>query len=81
MSSSLTWTSSRSQSRQPGLMSSAAASPPPQRTPGPARSPRPRYEWLTHLVDLGSGGTLGLAEGRTAAAEKDLLAGHAATLR
>jgi transposase len=40
-----------------------------------------RSEWLTHLVDLGSGGTLGLAEGRTAAAEKDLLAGHAATLR
>ncbi len=34
-----------------------------------------RSEWLTHLVDLGSGGTLGLAEGRTAAAEKDLLAG------
>ena len=40
-----------------------------------------RSEWLTHLVDLGSGGTLGLAEGRTAAAEKDLLAVHAATLR
>ena len=35
-------------------------------------------EWLTHLVDLGSGRTGGLAEGRTAAAEKDLLAGHAA---
>ena len=29
MSSSLTWTSSRSQSRRAGLMSSAAASPPP----------------------------------------------------
>ena len=42
---------------------------------------RTRSEWLTHLVDLDSGGTLGLAEGRTAAAEKDLLAGHAATLR
>ena len=28
-----------------------------------------------------AGGTLGLAEGRTAAAEKDLLAGHAGTLR
>jgi len=32
-------------------------------------------------VDLDGGGTLGLAEGRTAAAEKDLLTGHAATLR
>jgi transposase len=42
---------------------------------------RTRSEWLTHLVDLGSGGTLGLAGGRTAAAEKDLLTGHAATLR
>ena len=42
---------------------------------------RTRSEWLTHLVDLGGGGTLGLAEGRTAAAEQDLLAGHAATLR
>ena len=42
---------------------------------------RTRSEWLTHLVDLGSGGTLGLAEGRTAAAEQDLLAGHAARLR
>ena len=30
---------------------------------------------------LHGGGTLGLAEGRTAAAEKDLLTGHAATLR
>ena len=42
---------------------------------------RTRSEWLTHLVDLDGGGTLGLAEGRTAAAEKDLLTGHAATLR
>jgi transposase len=40
-----------------------------------------RSEWLTHLVDLGSGGSIGLAEGRTAAAEKDLLAGHAGRLR
>ena len=38
---------------------------------------RTRSEWLTHLVDLDGGGTLGLAEGRTAAAEKDLLTGHA----
>ena len=29
-----------------------------------------RSEWFTHLVDLGSGGTLGLAEDRTAAAEE-----------
>ena len=42
---------------------------------------RTRSEWLTHLVDLDAGGTLGLAEGRTAAAEKDLVAGHAGTLR
>jgi transposase len=40
-----------------------------------------RSEWLTHLVDLGGGGSLGLAEGRTAEAEKDLLAGHAGRLR
>ena len=49
--------------------------------PGTGKVTQTRSEWLTHLVDLGSGGTLGLAEGRTAAAEKDLLAGHAATLR
>ena len=42
---------------------------------------RTRSEWLTHLVDLNTGGTLGLAEGRTAAAEEGLLAGHAARLR
>ncbi len=42
---------------------------------------RTRSEWLTHLVDLDGGGTLGLAEGRTAAAEKGLLTGHTATLR
>ncbi len=40
-----------------------------------------RSQWFTHLVDLGSGGSIGLAEGRTAAAEKDLLAGHAGRLR
>jgi transposase len=32
-------------------------------------------------VDLGSGRSLGLAQGRTAEAEKDLLAGHAGRLR
>jgi transposase len=42
---------------------------------------RTRSEWLTHLVDLDRGGTLGLAEGRTAAAEKGLLAGHTAKLQ
>jgi transposase len=40
-----------------------------------------RSEWLTHLVDLDSGGTLGLAEGRTAAAGETLLTGHAGRLR
>ena len=40
-----------------------------------------RSEWLTHLVDLEGGGSLGLAEGRTAEAEKDLLARHAGRLR
>jgi transposase len=40
-----------------------------------------RSQWLTHLVDLGAGGSLGLAEGRTAAAEENLLAGHAGRLR
>jgi transposase len=42
---------------------------------------QPRDQWFTHLVDLGGGGTLGLAQGRTAEAEKDLLAGHAGRLR
>ena len=32
-------------------------------------------------MDLGSGGTLGLAQGRTAEAGKDLLKGHESTLR
>jgi transposase len=49
--------------------------------PGTGEVTQTRSEWLTHLVDLGSGGTLGLAEGRTAAAEKDLLTGHTAKLR
>lgn len=49
--------------------------------PGTGEVTQTRSEWLTHLVDLGSGGTLGLAEGRTAAAEKGLLAGHAGMLR
>ncbi len=44
--------------------------------PGPARD-----QWFTHLVDLGSGGTLGLAQGRTAEAEKDLLRSPAGRLR
>jgi transposase len=50
--------------------------------PGPARGDgEPRSQWFTHLVDLGSGGTLGLAQGRTAEAGKGLLGGHAAQLR
>jgi transposase len=49
--------------------------------PGPGRDGQARSEWFTHLVDLGSGGTLGLAQGRTAEAEKGLLAGHAGRLR
>jgi transposase len=55
----------------------------------PASAPDPdtgqmtqsRSEWLTHLVDLGGGGSLGLARGRTAEAEKHLLAGHTGQLR
>ena len=52
--------------------------------PGPAADPRrrgTRSEWFTHLVDLGTGGTLGLAQGRTAEAGKGLLDSHAAKLR
>jgi transposase len=50
--------------------------------PGPARGDgEARSQWFTHLVDLGTGGTLGLAQGRTAEAGKGLLDGHAATLR
>jgi Transposase len=50
--------------------------------PGPARGDgEARSQWFTHLVDLGAGGTLGLAQGRTAEAGKGLLDGHAATLR
>jgi transposase len=40
-----------------------------------------RSEWFTHLVDLGTGGTLGLTRGRTGEAGKGLLNGHAGTLR
>jgi hypothetical protein len=40
-----------------------------------------RSQWLTHLVDLGSGGSIGLAEGRTAAAQVGLLAGHRERLK
>jgi hypothetical protein len=48
--------------------------------PDTGETTRTRSEWLTHLVDLG-GGALGLAEGRTGAAEKSLLAAHAGTPR
>ncbi|MGH3180936.1 MAG: ISL3 family transposase [Streptosporangiaceae bacterium] len=40
-----------------------------------------RSEWLTHVVDLDTGGTLGLAEGRTGAVGQELLASHAGRLR
>jgi transposase len=40
-----------------------------------------RSEWFTHLVDLESGGTLGLAQERTGAAGKSLLSQHEGTLR
>jgi transposase len=40
-----------------------------------------RSEWFTHLVDLKSGGTLGLAQERTGAAGKSLVKAHEGTLR
>jgi transposase len=40
-----------------------------------------RSEWFTHLVDLGAGGTLGLAQERTGAAGKSLVKDHKCTLR
>jgi transposase len=40
-----------------------------------------RPEWFTHLVDLGTGGTLGLAQERTGAAGKSLVKDHEGTLR
>jgi len=50
--------------------------------PGPAGSDgQPRSQWFTHLVDLGTGGTLGLAQERTGEAGKDLLKAHESTLR
>jgi transposase len=48
----------------------------------PARADREaRSKWFTHLVDLGTGGTLGLAQERTGAAGKSLLKRHEDTLR
>lgn len=40
-----------------------------------------RSKWFTHLVDLATGGTLGLAQERTGAAGKSLLKPHEDTLR
>jgi len=40
-----------------------------------------RSEWFTHLVDLESGGTLGLAQERTGAAGKSLVSQYEGTLR
>jgi len=41
----------------------------------------PRSQWFTHLVDLGAGGTLGLAQGRTGEAGASLLKGRDSRLR
>jgi transposase len=50
--------------------------------PGPARGGQDaRSEWFTHLVDLGDGGTLGLAQERTGDAGKSLVKDHEGTLR
>ena len=50
--------------------------------PGPAReNGEARSQWFTHLVDLGDGGTLGLAQERTGEAGKTLLNGHESKLR
>ena len=48
----------------------------------PASGGQPaRSKWFTHLVDLATGGTLGLAQERTGAAGKSLLKHHKRTLR
>jgi len=50
--------------------------------PGPAGGDgQARSQWFTHLVDLGTGGTLGLAQERTGEAGKGLLEDHQSTLR
>jgi transposase len=50
--------------------------------PGPAGGDgQARSQWFTHLVDLGTGGTLGLAQERTGQAGKGLLEDHQSTLR
>ena len=50
--------------------------------PGPAAGGGPaRSQWFTHLVDLGAGGTLGLAQERTGEAGKTLLEDRESTLR
>jgi transposase len=50
--------------------------------PGPAGGDgQARSQWFTHLVDLGTGGTLGLAQERTGEAGKSLLNGHESRLR
>jgi len=50
--------------------------------PRPASGNRDaRSEWFTHLVDLGTGGTLGLAQERTGEAGKSLVKDHEGTLR
>jgi hypothetical protein len=50
--------------------------------PRPASGDRQaRPEWFTHLVDPGTGGTLGLAQERTGQAGKSLVKDHEGTLR
>ena len=50
--------------------------------PGPAAGDgQARSQWFTHLVDLGTGGTLGLAQERTGEAGKGLLNDHESKLR
>jgi transposase len=50
--------------------------------PAPAKGNKEaRSQWFTHLVDLGTGGTLGLAQGRTGEAGKNLLKPHESRIR
>jgi transposase len=50
--------------------------------PAPAKGDKEeRSQWFTHLVDLGTGGTLGLKQGRTGEAGKSLLEDHESSIR
>ena len=65
----------------PGSMSSAAAPPPTAPTRRPAKSPGPAPNGSPTWWTWTPAAPWAWPKGRTAAAEKDLLAGHAATLR